>query len=139
MERSKSTSRCLISQLCLNQKNRYYYSSKPTGTMLYHVSTIFKASIELLNKINEIVSTSVRSMEHPYERVGTKRGSPFWTPLLDPIWTPSGPPSGPRLDPIWTPIWTPFWTPIWTPIWTPSFSSRKWPNDSFEVGKNIKN
>ena len=71
MERSKSTSRCLISQLCLNQKNRYYYSSKPTGTMLYHVSTIFKASIELLNKINEIVSTSVRSMEHPYESNST--------------------------------------------------------------------
>ena len=27
--------------------------------MLYHISTIFKVSVEPLNKINEIVSTSV--------------------------------------------------------------------------------
>ena len=53
MERSKSTSRFLISKLCCCAwKNRFYYSSKPTGTMLYHISTIFKASVEQLNKIN---------------------------------------------------------------------------------------
>ena len=53
MERSKSTSRFLISKLCCCAwKNRYYYSSKPTGKMLYHISTIFKASVEQLSKIN---------------------------------------------------------------------------------------
>ena len=57
--RSQQVRRFLILQLYLNQKNRYYYSSKPTGTMLYHVSTIFKASIKPLNKVNETVSTSV--------------------------------------------------------------------------------
>ena len=80
------------------------------------------------------------------QNVDPPSGPPFWTPYgprLDPYLDPHLDPNldphlDPYLDPFWTPIWIPIWTPIWTLIWTPSFSSRKWPNDSFEVGKNIK-
>ena len=60
MERLKSTSTQVpYFAIILKSKESLLYSSKPTGTMLYHISTIFKASIKLLNKVNETVSTSV--------------------------------------------------------------------------------